>query len=48
MNYENKTNLNILGDETITITGLSELKPEIILNCEINSTNIKTIKLKAE
>ncbi len=46
MNYENKTNLNILGDETISITGLFELKPEIILNCEINSTNSKTIKLK--
>ena len=46
MNYENKTNLNILGDETISISGLFELKPEIILNCEINSTNSKTIKLK--
>ena len=46
MNYENKTNLNILGDESISITGLFELKPEIVLNCEINSTKSKTIKLK--
>ena len=44
--FPSKTNLNILGDESISITGLYELKPEIILNCEINSTKSKTIKLK--
>jgi len=46
MNNENKINLNILGHEFISIFGLSELKPGIILNCEINSTESKTIKLK--
>ena len=37
MNNENKINLNILGHEFISIFGLSELKPGIILNCKINS-----------
>ena len=44
--YQNKTNLNIKGQETISISGLSELKPGIILNCEIKSFEIKSIKLK--
>ena len=46
MNNENKTNLNILGDETISIPNVLELKPGIILDCEINSTESKNIKLK--
>tara|TARA_X000000950_G_scaffold180762_1_gene219224 strand:+ start:219 stop:2861 length:2643 start_codon:yes stop_codon:yes gene_type:complete len=45
-NNENKTNLNISGEETISITGLSELKPGITLNCEINSLASKSINLK--
>ncbi len=46
MNNENKTKLNISGEESISIFDLSELKPGIILKCEINSTEIKTINLK--
>ena len=46
MNNENKINLNILGDETISISNVLELKPGIILDCEINSTESKNIKLK--
>ncbi len=46
MNNENKINLNIEGEEFISISGLSDLKPGILLNCEINSKEIKSIKLK--
>ncbi len=46
MNNENKSNLKILGNETINISGLSKLKPGIILNCVINSDQIKNINLK--
>ena len=46
MNNENKINLNILGHELVSITGLSELKPGIILSCKINSAESKNIKLK--
>ena len=46
MNNENKINLNILGHELVSISGLSELKPGIILNCKINSAESKSIKLK--
>jgi len=46
INNENKTNLKILGNETINISGLSKLKPGIILNCVINSDQIKNINLK--
>ncbi len=45
-NNDNKANLNIRGEETITISGLSDLKPGIMLNCEINSTVNKFINLK--
>ena len=40
-NGENKTKLKIEGEEFISISGLSNLKPGIILNCEINSEKIK-------
>jgi len=43
---DNKENLNIKGDETITISGLTELKPGIILSCEINSSASKAVNLK--
>ncbi len=43
---DNKENLNINGEETVTISGLAELKPGIILNCEINSSASKSINLK--
>ena len=43
---ENKTNLNILGKELISITGLSEIQPSTILNCVIKSEEIKSINLK--
>ena len=46
MNNENKINLNIEGEETISISGLSDLKPGGVLKCEINSNEIKTINLK--
>ena len=46
MNNENKLNLNIEGEETISIYGLSELKPSIILNCKINSQENRSINLK--
>ncbi len=46
MNNENRINLNIEGEEFISIFGLSDLKPGIVLNCEINSKEIKNIKLK--
>ncbi len=46
MNNENRINLNIEGEELISIDGLSDLKPGIVLNCEINSKEIKNIKLK--
>ncbi len=43
---ENRENLNIKGEETISISGLTILKPGIILNCEINSLENKAINLK--
>ncbi len=43
---DNKESLNIIGEETISIYGLTELKPGIILNCDINSSAIKTVNLK--
>ena len=46
MDNKNKTNLKILGDESISIFGLSELKPGCILNCEIRSKEILAINLK--
>ena len=46
MNNENIMNLNIEGEETISISGLSDLKPGGVLKCEINSNEIKTINLK--
>ncbi len=46
MNYENKIKLNISGEELISISGLSQLKPGIILDCEINSAEVKNITLK--
>ena len=46
MNNENKINLNIEGEEFISISDLSELKPSILLDCEINSKEIINIKLK--
>ncbi len=46
MNSENKINLNITGEEFISISGLSDLKPGIVLNCEINFKETMNIKLK--
>ena len=43
---DNKENLNINGEETITISGLAKLKPGIILNCELTSLESKSINLK--
>tara|TARA_B100001057_G_C22425616_1_gene785330 strand:- start:159 stop:692 length:534 start_codon:yes stop_codon:yes gene_type:complete len=40
------TNLNIQGEEKISISGLSSLKPGIILNCQIDSKVFKNINLK--
>ena len=46
MNNENKINLNIIGEETISISGLSQLEPSIILKCKIHSKENKIINLK--
>ncbi|OUU12158.1 MAG: aconitate hydratase 1 [Gammaproteobacteria bacterium TMED34] len=46
MNDQNKINLNISGEETINIAGISKLKPGIILNCKISSEENKIIELK--
>ena len=46
MNNENRIKLNIEGEELISIYGLSDLKSGSTLNCEINSKEIKNIKLK--
>ena len=45
-NNQNKSNLNITGKETISILGLTQIKPGLTLNCKINSIETKTIKLK--
>jgi len=45
-NNENKINLKITGEETMSISGLSDLKPGTQLNCKINSEESKNIKLK--
>ena len=42
----NKHELQIKGDELITITGISNLAPNKILNCKIISTKTKSINLK--
>ena len=46
INNDNKIVLNIKGHETISISGLSSLKPGIILDCKINSGEVKYINLK--
>ena len=46
MNNENKISLKINGEETISISGFSDLKPGVVLNCKINSEESKTINLK--
>ncbi|MDA9741815.1 aconitate hydratase AcnA, partial [Pelagibacteraceae bacterium] len=43
---DNKENLNINGEEIISISGLTKLKPGIILNCKIDSPVSKSISLK--
>ncbi len=45
-NNYNKTNLNITGEEKISISGLSELKPGLTLMCDINSKESKNIELR--
>ena len=46
INNQNKNNLNIKGDEKISIFGLSELNPGSILKCSINSKENRIIELK--
>ena len=46
MNNENKNYLNILGDESLSIFGLSQLKPGAILICKITSKETKSVNLK--
>ncbi len=46
MDNQNKSNLNILGEETVSISGISKLKPGVILTCELNSKKSKNINLK--
>tara|TARA_B100000575_G_scaffold161518_1_gene129066 strand:+ start:227 stop:2863 length:2637 start_codon:yes stop_codon:yes gene_type:complete len=42
----NRFELEIKGDEKITITGISDLAPNKLLNCKITSENTKSINLK--
>ena len=46
MNNENIKNLNILGEESFSILGLSQLSPGVILSCKIKSKETKRINLK--
>ena len=46
MNNENKINLNIFGEETISIFGISNLRPGITVKCAIHSKEIKNINLR--
>tara|TARA_B100000989_G_scaffold236911_1_gene183819 strand:+ start:271 stop:2916 length:2646 start_codon:yes stop_codon:yes gene_type:complete len=47
MDDDNISKLNIFGNESITVSGLSEIKPAIMLNCKINSSEeTKIINLK--
>ncbi len=45
-NNQNVNSLKITGEEIISISGLLEIKPGLILNCEIKSTENKFVKLK--
>ena len=45
-NNQNRKELNIRGNEKITILGINDLKPNIEIKCEIISKKIKLIKLK--
>ena len=42
---QNSKSLNLIGDERITIKGLSSIKPNAELICEINSKDKRSIKL---
>ncbi len=46
MDNINRNTLNIIGNEKISITGIQNLKPNIILDCMINGKNDFNIKLK--
>ena len=46
LNNNNRKNLEILGNEKISIFGIDELIPNKILKCKIVGQNIKTIDLK--
>ena len=43
----NRQSLKIKGDEKISIIGISEIKPNMILECKIKSKEVKLIKLKS-
>ena len=45
-NNDNRTNLSITGEEKISISNLSELKPGLKLMCEIKSKESKSIELR--
>ena len=45
-NNQNVNSLKITGEEIISISGLLEIKPGLILNCEIKSPENKFVKLK--
>ena len=45
-NNQNRKELNIRGNEKITILGINDLKPNIEIKCEIISKKTKLIKLK--
>ena len=46
LNGENRTELDIVGDEKISILGIGNLEPNKILKCKISSRNNYFIELK--
>ena len=46
LNNQNKNNLNINGDEKISIHGITDLEPCKILECKIIGNKMNLIKLK--
>ncbi len=46
MDNKNRNSLKLTGNEKITITGIKNLKPNMVLDCKISSKTNNSIKLK--
>ncbi len=46
MNNNNRNNLEIKGDERISIFGIKNLEPKMILDCKVASKSTKSIKIR--